>query len=262
VAIPNPYFYNNTTRDPWTYDFPGTNFDIIIARYGVSMAWLQSHQCACVGSNGVDENGIYTPEGTPSPTCATCAGRGTYYDDPQGPYTVLMSHLNVANGQVPGFHNNEQYGGIVNADPILTIPSNLSPVWENASMMDAFIEYNNDMRFESVLNVGQNEILPYRYNVGFISASVYDSQTQRTIPVPSGNVVASGANVVLSGYAVGTPYVVSYTAWPIYIAYAKHGGSPQVRPLIQGRGYPRRFVVQLLDLYQRNNGSGLNGGTL
>lgn len=255
----NPFIYPDISP-PSVYDFSGSVFDDMINRYGVSLYWMKSHNCACIESDGFNPDGtVYSPKGSPNPSCSTCSGRGTYWDEAFGPFTALISYIGTPDSRAPGTAMDSRLGNSVYSNPALTIPSGVPVVWEQASLMDAFVESGTDTRFNSTLTVGQDTILPYRYSVNVLGVTVYDHDTDTTVPVPSGSYTVSGANVVLSGYAAATPYIVDYIAWPIYIAYGLKGGIPHNRPFLQNLTYPKRFSLQLLDIYLRNTGGGLDG---
>ena len=256
----NPFFYPDSSPAQ-IYGLVPQNLDNLINRYGVSMYWMRSHTCACVGTDFYNPTtGLSNPKGTPNPSCVTCSGRGTYWDNAVGPFTGLITYMDSVGAQEPGTMMNDRIGNSVYADPALTIPTTASGVWENASILDAFVEIGSDTRFNSILTVSGQTTLPYRYNVNVLGVSAYDFAASGTIVIPSGSYVVSGATVtVTSGYVANTEYVVDYTAWPVYVAYNKKGGLAHTRPFVQGLGYPKRYVLQLLDVYLRNQGGNLNG---
>jgi hypothetical protein len=259
MSTPNPYFYNLDTP-PQIYDFPEQSMDDLISRYGVEMFWQKSHTCPCVYQH-VNPSGMNYPiTGSPLPNCQTCGGRGYFWDAAQGPFGVLLTFM-YAN-VIPGASVQKEEGFRISGKPILTIPGAIQPLYSEASAMDAFVETGSAVRFNSVLRVGGRTTLPYNVNVtvNVDNVLVYNSLTQTSSPIPSSAVTVDGASVTLTGYATGTSYVVEYTAYPIYIAYQEHGGMPQVRPFIQNQvNYPRRFELQLLDVWERTQAGGLGG---
>lgn len=259
MSTPNPYFYNLDTP-PQIYDFPEQSMDDLLARYGVSMFWQKSHTCPCVYQHVNPSGPNYPITGSPLPNCKTCGGRGYFWDSMLGPFGVLMTFM-YANA-IPGATMQEQEGLRYTGNPILTVPGSIQPLYSEVSTMDAFVETGSAVRFNSVLRVGRRTALPYNVNVSVNvdNVLVYDSITQTSSAVPSSVVTVTGNSVTLAGYPSGTAYVVEYTANPVYIAYKERGGMPQFRPFIQNLvNYPRRFELQLLDVWERTQAGGLGG---
>jgi hypothetical protein len=158
----------------------------------------------------------------------------------------------------PGAGGDTTYGLINQAHPTLTLPASAGIVWEEASIYDAFVEIDAISRFTCSLRVGGDTALPYQQNAAVAASGAVTLYNQQTNSVESTNnyTFASGA-VTLSGYPEDTSYTVQYTASPAYIAFGKSGGLSHSRPFGAGTiSLPKRFQLQLLDLWTRASNGG------
>jgi hypothetical protein len=222
-----------------------------IRNNGLRLQWLQSHQCPCTYSTEIP--------GSPDPACNTCHGRGRYWDSPtpDGSFIGLVTFMHTSEAaDEPGVTTNPAMGQIAHAEPTITVPSDVHPVWDLASEYDAFVETDAINRFETVFTVGDNQILPYQQNLEILDVTTYDLAAKEVIPLTSGSYVVSGASVLLPGYADGTSYVVAYNASPVWVAFRRAGGLAHNRPFGAGVALPKRYRGMLLDVWTRaqNNG--------
>jgi len=158
----------------------------------------------------------------------------------------------------PGFHINDKMGPLRRAEPTITLvyagANSETTVWENASMYDAYIEYDGASRLSSVIVSGTQEILPYQQGIVIESVTTYDPVNNVAIPVPSTEWTQYGAKVVLNPavYPIGTPAIVAFTAMPVWVAYRSAGGEAHVRPFGGGgANLPKRFRCVALDAWTR-----------
>jgi hypothetical protein len=253
----SPWWYPSTVYPPALYNFPNERFNIFLQQYGMLVFWLRGHLCACI-----DDDTGFSPEGmavkvkgTPSPYCNTCGGRGLYWDPPQGPYTVAFQHPPHTQGATM----QDIIGIVEEGINEVIVPTNATPMWAEVNTYDAVVVQGSDTRFHSTLTVGVQETLPYFWNVHVNpnGVTVYDSSTQTVVPVPSENITVNNDKVILTGYPKGTPYVVDYTAWPIYVVFGERGGIVQFAALLNNTTYPRTVMVKLLDLWTRQSYGGL-----
>jgi hypothetical protein len=242
---------------------PAGDFNSLISRVGVRVAWMRSRTCPCIYS-AAGQNGALPFAGTADPACQKCFGVGTYWDDPLTPMVMLMSFITVeSTSYEPGLHADSNWGGIVTAAPMLSVPSwnpylSLTDpaqpriVWDNASVGDFFVSVDKLSRYTAVLQVGGNTLLPYQQNLQIEpvgAVAVYDP-VSHAVSYPAYTVV--GASVTLTGFPLDTTYIVEFQAAPIYAAYSKSGGLAHVRDFGQGtENLPRRFRLQTLDLWSR-----------
>lgn len=226
----------------------------LLTKYGLRLQWMQSHGCPCV-------YGSSTP-GSPDPSCNSCNGKGVIWDQPSTVFTALLSYSHmIPSSHEPGMREVSDAGQIFFANPLMTIPyvPGTEEVWENATLFDAFVVVDATMRFYSNLTVGQRTAVPYQQSLTFPTsgaATVWNAQTKEREFAPY---TISGANVILSGYPDGTPFMVEYYASPTMVAFERSGGLPHVRPFGNGRiRFPRRFHLKLLDLWTRAADSNVN----
>jgi hypothetical protein len=156
-----------------------------------------------------------------------------------------------------GAQAHEQMGLVQHGEPTLTIPFSAGAsgiIWEQASVYDAFVELDAIDRFTANLVVGGVQAVPYQIGVNIPvsgSVTVWDPSTHRVTPV-TGYTVSGAAVALPSGYAVDTPYVVEFTANPVFVAFRRAGALPMTRPFGGGVvNLPRRFRIQTLDLWTR-----------
>jgi hypothetical protein len=214
---------------------------------GVRVLWLKSHSCPCVNT------------GTPNRDCVACLGRGIYWDPPQGPFDVLITLVSFIGRHIDaGESNDPNYGNIFESKPLLTIPNltTNNPLWQEVSLYDIIVELDATMRFNNVLRTNDQMDLPawhaYSLNIAASGAVVVEDPTLNQ-PVSGVSYSVSGLTVTLDGnYPLGTTYTVEYLSCPSYIIYDKYGGLAHTRPFGEGGLYPRRFRIDLADLYLRD----------
>jgi hypothetical protein len=102
--------------------------------------------------------------------------------------------------------------------------------------------------------MGDSSYLPYRQNLTVQDVTYYNTATQRAVSVPATHYTVSGASVTLdpSVFPDGTAYVVEYTASIVYVAFRASGGISHSRPAGSGANLPKRFHLELLDVWTRN----------
>lgn len=243
------------------YTLPEQPFDQLIANYGIRMAWLKSHSCACVWGGPM--------VGGADPQCLTCQGRGIYWDEPSAIFTGLITWVHIARTpDEPGFFTHEKVGVVQRGEPTLTIPytaDSTGTIWTNASVFDAYVEIDAIARYSANLYVGGITAVPYQQGVQIAptgAVTIYNTVTHQVQAV-SGYTV-SGASVILpDSYPPNTAYNVEFEAQPVYVAYDRTA-APHIRPFgdgsngVSGIGYtgtinnlPRRFRCQTLDLFTR-----------
>lgn len=219
---------------------------------GLRLQWLPSHACPCTYSTAIP--------GSADPSCNTCHGRGRYWDPPQasGNFIGLITFMHTSEAaDEPGVTNDPTYGQVMHAEPTITVPSDVHPVWDLASEYDAYVEVDAINRFGAVLTVGASPVLPYQQNLQILSVTTYDSDAKVIVPVPAGGYVVSGSAVLLDGYPPGTPYTVEFNASPVWIAFRRAGGLSHSRPFGDGVALPKRYRAMQLDIWARarNNGA-------
>ena len=152
----------------------------------------------------------------------------------------------------PGVISDPRVGMVANAEPTITIPSDINPEWSDASELDGYVEIDTHMRFESSMQVGGDTVLPYQQRLEVISVTAYDSTALRIVPVPSNGYTVQNGQVTLLGYPSGTAYVVAYKASPVWIAFRRAGALPHTRMFGGGTDpLPTRFRAVLLDIWTR-----------
>jgi hypothetical protein len=230
------------------YVLPRANFEKLIAKYGMNVAWARSHACPCIYGG--------QQKGSADPTCQTCSGRGIYWDPLSAPFRALITFIHTSpTPDEPGSAMSTEAGLMVNGEPALTIPANAGAVWAEASIYDQFVEIDATARYNAKLQVGGVTSLPYTQNVTVAptgAVTVWDP-IAKTLEHVS-NYTVSGATVTISGYPEDTPYMVDFMAAPTYVAYRIAGALPHVRPF-GGSSLPRRYRLQLLDLWLRERGA-------
>ena len=237
------------------YAMPPGTFDAIISAYGVRLSWQKSHLCPCVYGGGI--------AGSPDNQCQTCLGRGWYWDAPSSPFVGLITFMHLApSPDEPGAVTDEKWGMMNRGEPVVTLGAttgsdiNVQTVYTTASLNDIFTELDTSDRFESELQVGGIQSVPYQQNVSIAASgavTIYDPINHIVTPVTG--YVVSGATVTLPGsYVSGTAYVVEYFASKSYVAYRHAGATAHERPFGSGLKQPRRFRLQLLDLWLRGSG--------
>lgn len=239
---------------PFYAALPEAAFDNLIKWAGINVYWKKNHNCPCVGDTG-----------SPNPSCTACLGRGWYWEDPQGPFIVLMTLVTWIGRNVDmGEQTDPNYGMVFQGHPIITIPATLQPIWAEATTNDLFIEYDNIQRFQATLRVGQQQTIPAWHILGGSltiapSGAVVVEDPTINQPVSGIAYTVSGGTVTLNpnsqypaGYPDGTAYTVDYTSSTIFVINEPYGGLAHVRPFGQGITYPRRWKMSLLDMWLRS----------
>lgn len=219
---------------------------------GIRMQWLPSHACPCTMAGEIP--------GSCDPQCTTCHGRGRFWDTPltSGCFVGGLSFMHTSEAaDEPGVTTNPIAGQVMHAEPTITVPSDIHPVWDLASELDAFVEVDAVNRFGTVLTVGGSPVLPYQQNLKILGVTRYDSDAHVVVPVASGAFTVSGSAVLLPGFPEGTAYTVEYNASPVWIAWRRSGGLAHNRPFGDGTALPKRFRGMMLDIWTRarNNGA-------
>lgn len=160
----------------------------------------------------------------------------------------------------PGITMDNKLGQELHAEPTITIPSDIQPVFSEASEFDAFVEIDTLMRFETAFVVedeGLSSVLPYQHGLVLESVTAYDAVNQVILPISSGSYTVNDGTVSLIGYPVGTAFTVQYKANPVYIAWRRAGGMPHYRPFGAGTDQlPVRLRAQWLDMWLRARNPG------
>lgn len=232
---------------------PAPLLNASIRMAGTRLAWMKSHVCPCTFASDTG--------GSPRPDCNTCHGRGRWWEPPARTFIGLRTFMHTSEAaDEPGVVTDNRLGQVAQAEPTITIPSDVLPEWSEASEFDGYVEIDTHIRFETAMQVGGNTILPYQQNLEVLSVAAYDTANLRVVPVqPSGYTVNNG-EVTLNGYPQGTPYTVTYKASPVWIAFRRAGALPHTR--IFGGGtdpLPTRFRAVLLDVWTRARNQ--NGGS-
>lgn len=244
---------------------PAEPFEQLIGNLGQRTSWLRGRTCPCVYGSAGPQSLLQTP-GSPSKSCQTCFGVGTFWTDPSPIFRALLTYSTLTASQnEPGTQMDETYGLFYRASPNITIPKYnpyLSPadpgqptnVWLNASDRDIFCMVDMTSRYVAVLQNGGQIVLPYQQNLSIAitgAVSIWNPITQTLVSV-SGYAV-SGASVTLpSGYAPGQNFMVEFTACPLYVVFRSSGGFPRIRPLGGGSlAEPKKFQLQTLDWWTR-----------
>lgn len=248
----------------WT--MPRQPFEALLATQGVRMTWRKSHSCPCVYGGATATEILIA--GSPDPACTRCRGYGTYWDKPVGPFAGLITYFASAPSPIePGNRVDEKFGTYIDAQPVVTVPY-ASPfnlpgsaeertqamVWQNASLMDIFVEVDATARYNAVLEQGGNQVVPFQENLQIAPAgavTIYDTATRSVTIVEDYTI--QGTQVLLPpGYADGTHYVVEFISAPLFVAHKAAGALAHARPLGVGTvNLPRRFHIQTLDIWTR-----------
>ena len=247
---------------------PERRFDAMIAAIGQRVSWMRSHSCPCTYSQTTITNRLATA-GSAQRSCIRCLGLGTYWDAPSAPFIGYLSFIHqAASPDEPGTIMNAVVGPVQTADPMLTIPflnPNLgsddpgqpSEAWQFTSTDDAFVPVDMLARYTAVLAVGGQVNLPFQQNLQVAATGAVGvwNTTTLTVDYPSSYTV-NGPTVTLLGYPTGTAYMVEFLAAPIYVAWNRAGGLPHIRAFGGGMpiNEPRRFKLQVLDLWMRQRG--------
>ena len=168
----------NPTPVPFIPNFgrnlmPAALANAMVRNNGLRLQWMQSHVCPCTFSTAIP--------GSPEPACNTCHGRGRYWDAPQasGNFIGLVTFMHTSEAaDEPGITTDPAYGQVAHAEPTITVPSDVHPVWDLASEFDAFVEVDAINRWGTVLTVGNSPVLPYQQNLEILNVTTYDSETK------------------------------------------------------------------------------------
>ncbi len=230
--------------------------DGLIGWAGMEVFWLKGHSCPCTGDTGSPDVG--------SIQCPVCFGRGYYWDPSLGPFTVLLTLISWIGRDVGiGEKVDPTYGQIYDGCPIITIPTTIQPLWDQANTKDIFVQRDSIMRFQATLRVEENTTVPAwqildAVTIAPTGAVVVEDPTLNQ-PVSGVAYTVSGGTVILSpnssypsGYPSGTSYTVEYYAPVAWVLENAHGGLAHTRGFGQGVPYPRRWKVSGLDLWLRN----------
>ena len=239
---------------PWIPSYeqvmPEGIFDKIIAGYGTRLGWMQGHVCACTMASG--------HRGSAQPQCLTCQGRGVWWTKPWTEFVGMLTYApSVVNPDEPGVTVDPTLGNFMTAAPVLSIPRNgfmaEATVWNQAGQWDAFVEIDGSFRTEAPLVVGEKTFLPYNLGVVVSAVTTWNPATAEVVQVPTTSwTYTTTAGVVLSGYPLGTGYVATYTAQPVYVAEKAAGGVAHNRPFGLGsQNLPKKFRLQALDVWSR-----------
>lgn len=160
----------------------------------------------------------------------------------------------------PGITMDPRIGQILHAEPTITIPSDITPVWAVASEFDAYQELDALDRYDTTLIAGGNTILPYQMGLQVNAVTVYDVASQTAIPISTAQYTVTNGQVDLIGYPNGTSFTVTYFANPVWVAWRRAGGRPHDRPFGAGTdALPKRFRCMALDVWLRaRNQSGIS----
>lgn len=263
VPIPPPLV-------PWAMS--EQNFEQLIGRSGVRIAWAKSHTCPCT-FQGLDSTG-YGVEGSPREDCVTCHGLGIYWDALSTPFMGLISFGGfLPMPAEPGVAMDEKWGQVANANPLITIPYAQNPTaWAQASTFDMIVEPDSPTRFMAVLRAGVQEVLPLVNGVTVAPSGAVTTWNPATSGVATPVYTVSGNTVQIPGYPVGTQYAVEYYAAQTYVLFRRSGGLPHSRPFggNQYTYFPRRFTAETFDLWLRQrtgtavppNWNGATGGEM
>jgi hypothetical protein len=245
----------------YPYTLPADAFNLLVDAYGQNMLWCKNHLCPCT-SYPTSTN----PAGSPNPVCQTCHGRGIYWETNPVPFIGLLTfgHHLAGTGIEPGAVMDPRLGNIQEGQPWLSMTQFAGVVWEEASEFDIFVESDAAIRFSTTLTSGPSGILHLPYQQSLVVAATgavttWDPSTGTVVPV-TGYVVSGTTVTIPDSYPANTPYVVAFTAAPAYVAFRGIGGMPHTRPFVRGAlAYPRRFRLQPLDLWLREQTHGAFG---
>ncbi len=236
-------------------DFPPEDFNDLIDYVGTQLSWRRSHLCACVASNG-----------SPDINCKTCKGLGRYWDNAAGPFRLGFAFTGAGNVNLrePGVQTDPMYGGVIFAEPLLSIPytSTTATMWQFAGEYDIFTQVDAMMSLEvTVRNASDGtRYLPYINGAIVDRVTVYDRvNAQIAVVAPSDYSVTAGKVTLSNKYAPNEPFNVSYRFNPTYVAFDTPGGLPHIRAVLAGEtappAYPRRFRLKALDQWLRESRS-------
>lgn len=219
----------------------------VTAALGSRMGWMKAHDCPCAYAGD--------SPGAALPRCPSCQGRGVFWDAPLG-FTGLLTYMQTAAApNEPGVRTDPVHGALLAGDPTVSIPSDAGAAYSESGLKDAFALFDSPQRRQSVLVSGDNDALPYGFNVAVSGVLVY-VEGAGAVPAPPTAYAVSGSTVTLVGYPAGTAYAVEYSADPVFVAYRPVGGDAHQRPFGLGLPLPRRFHLATLDLWTRQRFAG------
>lgn len=245
------------TPSPFVPFFPNINtllpqavLDATVNNLGMRLGWMKSHACPCTYGNP-------NSNGSPNPRCLTCFGRGTYWDEPVDLIGLITFMHTSSAPDEPGAALDPVMGTAMRAAPTLSLPytnrdGSLCIPWQLAAEKDAYVETDTTLRINTPLVAGDFTYLPYRQNLNVLGVTYYDAATQKAVPTTQ--YMVSGSSVILDPtvYPDGTAYVVEYTTSVVYVAFRAAGGISHARPAGSGANLPKRFHLELLDVWTRN----------
>jgi hypothetical protein len=249
--VPSPYLGTSPLAD-FSQLMPGDAFDGLINATGIRLGWLKGAQCPCTYSGS-------TP-GAAKPNCLTCLGRGVYWNKPLLICNSIVTFMHTSSApDEPGFHMHDKMGPLRRTEPTITIPANgpnnETTVYNESGPYDAFVELDGAQRLSATLVSGTQEILPYQQGIILESVTTYDAVNNVVQPVASNQYTQYAAQVTLDPtiFPIGTPYVVEFTALPVWVAFRNAGGEAHNRPfgLTSSSGLPKRYHVVALDAWTR-----------
>jgi hypothetical protein len=259
VPVPGyapPPFQSTSSFPSFNQLMPESVFDSFISTIGIRMGWLKGSECPCTHSGS-------TP-GAAKPNCLTCLGRGVYWNSAplQLVCGVTFMHTSSAPDE-PGFSIHDKIGPLRHAEPTITLIKNgnfnENIVFNEAGPYDAYIQYDGASRLSATLVSGTQEILPYQQGIIVESVTSYDAINNVVQTVTPNQYTQFAAQVILDPtiFPIGTPYVVQFTALPVWVAYRSAGGEAHNRPFGLGQGgLPKRFRCVSLDGWTRSNFNG------
>lgn len=212
---------------------------------GTRLQWMKSHVCPCTMATDIG--------GSPNPQCKTCHGRGRYWEPPGDIFIGLRTFMHTSEAaDEPGVLQDPRIGQALHAEPTITIPSDVEPVWSDCSELDAFLEIDTLIRFETAFVTGGNTVLPYQQNLEVQNVTAYDNAANQILPLSTNRWRVNAGDVSLIGFPPGTAFTVMYKASPVWIAWRRAGALPHTRMFGGGTApLPTRFRAMLLDVWTR-----------
>ena len=241
--LPNPDVPHVNYFDPTVFSIPQTVFDNLVQAFGVRIMWKKSHFCPCTEANN----------GSPLPACQTCFGRGIYWDDMIGPFTVLLASAIASESQrAPGAATNTEFGLVQTTGPWVTVSPSNGKLYDELSVYDIIVEMDAVRRLNDTFTQGSGQPLSYALMAKIANVYYFDTSTNQSVRITNYSYDPS-SGIVSSDMPEGTAFTVEYYAPYSYVVYGNVGGITHVRPLIQGRAsYPKRVRTEYLDIWLRD----------
>jgi len=176
-----------------------------------------------------------------------------YWSQPSDPFVGLLTFMHTSEAaDEPGMVMDERIGQLLRAEPTITIPSDVYPIWGLSSEFDAYQELDAIDRYDTALVQGKNTVIPYQMGLQILNVNIYDETTQTAVPITAAQYSVTNGEVNLIGYPDGTSFTVTYFANPVWVAFRRSGGRPHDRPFGAGTdALPKRFRGMALDLWLR-----------